>query len=618
MFDKTPVRSRRRRNSDLHTPLSATPKICKTTPRRTLAKTPIKSPKTAPPKQRLRTPRRTLAQSGKSPEPRGRWSVGSRKSASQGPASARTEVANTPVRGTPRTPNFPPSPGETLPKTATPSFGGRSGGTPGFDFGTCSTDRSKSETLGSHGSHRHDFGFAPGVEDTLAFQAPSTLWHKRLSNESDGGLSPSPNTVPQLQESTEMIMGFSPNARFNPDGEEGGPPTEALFATGVLGGRLSPVQEEEGSASFNWNQSQSAGTTAAVEGSEAGTEVGAGSEAGEDAVDAMKGLAITEKTQSQGADQGGTAQCMDEDKVSKTSSHGEVLGKNLNPATKASGQSPLQVGGSRASLPTGWVTEREARGRRRGSESKTMSERFSPAPKTAVARAPVVHSPSPVKNRESHLSSLNLSADPGSWEGDLRKYLEARIAVSPETLQRRVTLANALHSGPSSSSDWWNFLFHEECLDEEGDGFELDVERVLAGGVPPSLHTMYLWAIGLVTPDSQDYVKIWIGYCRQVWWRNENEGAVFLHSGLRRAHGKNQVCLLEEIVSMECAAGRESRALSVVEGSMRRARLSSQSVEELADIASRIKNREYTTYQPRCNISGNLGTIRKMLLEHAA
>jgi serine/threonine-protein kinase TTK/MPS1 len=180
-----------------------------------------------------------------------------------------------------------------------------------------------------------------------------------------------------------------------------------------------------------------------------------------------------------------------------------------------------------------------------------------------------------------------------SWEVDLDSYIaNPGSNASPTAIQsKRATLVAAIHADHQSPDTWWAFFQHEEYLSST-DHF------------PPSRNNTYLfelyrWATKLIprqgnhTKDS--FVKIWIGFGRQQWMRNQDDGRDTFKTLKSQRIGQNCSAVFLEWATLEhCNAGDTYKAMSVLSKGIKEG---AQPVAALETMTTELKQGGFT-YRP--------------------
>lgn len=136
------------------------------------------------------------------------------------------------------------------------------------------------------------------------------------------------------------------------------------------------------------------------------------------------------------------------------------------------------------------------------------------------------------------------------------RYLKER--KEPELDFLRKSLFDSLQENCTSAQNWKEFLSHEEAtLQSEEKGNNTNPQCAPATS-SVSLFNLYQWAAELVPESAEGYVKIWIGYCRWLWFQNQTEAAAMLRSGLISSFGSESIELLSEAAKCFCSLGEYS------------------------------------------------------------
>eukprot|EP00887_Chlorella_sp_A99_P002275 scaffold10.g2275.t1 len=180
-----------------------------------------------------------------------------------------------------------------------------------------------------------------------------------------------------------------------------------------------------------------------------------------------------------------------------------------------------------------------------------------------------------------------------SWNHDLDAYVGAQASAaagaSPSVAALCSKLAQAIRVAPESAEAWWAFLQQEESATAARGAAACPPAPPAKGGA--SLFDLYAWATRLVPRQSnhnnEAYLRIWLGYARQQWARNQDDARDTLKTLRSQAIGEAAAALYYEWAALEAGAGNAAKATAVVAKGLREQAQPAWVLEQMqSDLAS--------------------------------
>lgn len=164
--------------------------------------------------------------------------------------------------------------------------------------------------------------------------------------------------------------------------------------------------------------------------------------------------------------------------------------------------------------------------------------------------------------------SVSTSRLSSGWDMDLDVYVSSPgERGTPDAIQTiRAKLAAEVRAAHECPEVWWAFLRHEEDTLSIGNNAELIFNRPSRNGIP--LFELYRWATRLIPRQGnytkESFIRIWVGFGRQQWFRNQDDGRDTFKTLKSQHIGDGCVALYAEWAALELRSGDVYKALSII------------------------------------------------------